>query len=1317
MKKHTNDFKSQIKEFGRELSSKITFTINGTTTELENEDLNAITPHYESSLLKSVMKQLDVDSNVYIPEGTEINYQFGLLVNNAYEYVDYGNYIVYSVEKQEDTKSWKIICYDKMLYAMKDYKKIVGKNLFLLPEASSQNQVSYTINDDGTINLSGTASANTTIYIFKDLSEANIVDGASYNFSATKSIPSGVEIRCEAYNESTWQRHVIDGVLNSNTSSRTGTANLTNTTRIKYTIYIANGTNSTVSNLGIQFEKGSTTSSFVPYFKYPVRIKDYLYNICYELGLNFASYLDNFVNSDKTILNELYLDADGNNLDYTYRDVLDEIAQATASVICINEKDELEIRYVNEQGTYETLSGTTIAINNSDSENIKLELKGDTQQTSTPTPTTPIEVQTITGRQDIEVCGKNLTNFTTINYTQANSATVTRTDGTYTVSNSTNQYGSVRFEQSNLRLEPNTTYTFSAKILSTNTSDGSSVYITGTMDVNATNTYGNKASTGGISYVTFTTPNTISNSAYLALYPREANKETVFTDIMVEKGNQATTYEAYNGNTYEINLGKNVLQLTNGTYSHNGVEAVVEDGKITLNGTATANSFITIPTNINNIYKTLVGNYTLCSNNEQIVGSATTSGTYADVRIMGNGGVDFIWRNILGNKNASQTATPSAYTNISFLIRTGSGLTYNDFIIYPQLEKGDTASSFAPYKAPIELCKIGNYQDFIRKGTGKNIFDINQKYTTNRVSVSINNNVLALVNTGTYSRIMWDIKSFEVGQKYTFSVSFSNRNACSLRINLMDKTNTTTIASSDTLTSQTGSLSITFTATDTEHYIRLYSNTLSSSSSNTVYFYDIQLEKSSSKTEYEPYAFNNKWYLYKLFNKITLTGEETGWALYTSGTRRFGLSLTDTAIFPLPISTNYGTGYSNYFPVSQGTSTNLNMFYQYGTTSYIGVVDTGSTWASTQAFKNWLNGVSVHCYYVLNTPIVSEITDVSFIIQLENIKLLDGSNNVSVSSNNLSSPISITYLKLMDTINEEYLKDVNVNFGEQYGPINSVVLSRSAESDNIYRNDETSIGENGLTEIKIKDNQILNGNNRDMFIDEIFNKLNGLKYCINDYTSTGIVYLDLLDMYKVSVENNSYKCIMLNDEVDITQGLQEVIHSDKAEDSETDYTKADKTDRKINQAYIIVDKQNQEINSVVQNINTLQTVVNSQGQQIDALGTRITQTAENITASVSSIQSELDNGVSLVKTTSVIINNEGLTVATDTSKTTTTMTSDKFAVKSGGKDLAFFGYDEDTSSTKAEMDNLTVSNFLITGCHRIQKMPNEQRTGVFFIGG
>ena len=132
MKVHSNDFKENIKEIGRQFNSILSYTNGSEMIELGNEELNSVTAHYEGSILKSVMRGLEIDSNVEIPKGTIVNYQYGIVVDetenpetgevsDVYEYIDFGDYIVNEVEKKEDTNSYMIKCYDKMLYSMVDY--------------------------------------------------------------------------------------------------------------------------------------------------------------------------------------------------------------------------------------------------------------------------------------------------------------------------------------------------------------------------------------------------------------------------------------------------------------------------------------------------------------------------------------------------------------------------------------------------------------------------------------------------------------------------------------------------------------------------------------------------------------------------------------------------------------------------------------------------------------------------------------------------------------------------------------------------------------------------------------------------------------------------------------------------------------------------------------------------------------------------------------------------------------------------------------------------------------------------------------------
>ena len=108
MKEHTSAFKDKIKQMGRQLRAVISYN----NTVLEDE-IYSVTPVFEANILKSVMKQLDVETSVEIPVGTVFNFQAGLLVNDNYEMLNYGNYIVKEVEKQEDTDLYKLTCYEK----------------------------------------------------------------------------------------------------------------------------------------------------------------------------------------------------------------------------------------------------------------------------------------------------------------------------------------------------------------------------------------------------------------------------------------------------------------------------------------------------------------------------------------------------------------------------------------------------------------------------------------------------------------------------------------------------------------------------------------------------------------------------------------------------------------------------------------------------------------------------------------------------------------------------------------------------------------------------------------------------------------------------------------------------------------------------------------------------------------------------------------------------------------------------------------------------------------------------------------------------
>ena len=163
-----------------------------------------------------------------------------------------------------------------------------------------------------------------------------------------------------------------------------------------------------------------------------------------------------------------------------------------------------------------------------------------------------------------------------------------------------------------------------------------------------------------------------------------------------------------------------------------------------------------------------------------------------------------------------------------------------------------------------------------------------------------------------------------------------------------------------------------------------------------------------------------------------------------------------------------------------------------------------------------------------------------------------------------------------DEINEEFLNDVNVNFGEKFGPINSVVISR-ADADDLFLRDEESVTTNGLCEIKIIDNQIMNWEDREDYLPDLLEALKGVEYYLNDFSSSGIVYYDVLDRYNVRIGENVYPCIMFNNELTIESGIEEIVYTERPDENKTNYNTADKTDRRTLQALIIVNKQKGQI--------------------------------------------------------------------------------------------------------------------------------------------
>ena len=160
---------------------------------------------------------------------------------------------------------------------------------------------------------------------------------------------------------------------------------------------------------------------------------------------------------------------------------------------------------------------------------------------------------------------------------------------------------------------------------------------------------------------------------------------------------------------------------------------------------------------------------------------------------------------------------------------------------------------------------------------------------------------------------------------------------------------------------------------------------------------------------------------------------------------------------------------------------------------------------------------------------------------------------------------------IVDTINEDNLKDKNVKFKEKFGPINSLVFSRANGTDNIEEKDDTSIENNGETQYVVKNNIILEQDNREDFLSALFDQIKGIEYYECDIDLIGLMYLEYLDRFNVEIGENTYDCVCLKNTGSIKNGLTEQIKCEEPQEKTQEYINGGVSDK---EASIMMDKIN-----------------------------------------------------------------------------------------------------------------------------------------------
>lgn len=178
----------------------------------------------------------------------------------------------------------------------------------------------------------------------------------------------------------------------------------------------------------------------------------------------------------------------------------------------------------------------------------------------------------------------------------------------------------------------------------------------------------------------------------------------------------------------------------------------------------------------------------------------------------------------------------------------------------------------------------------------------------------------------------------------------------------------------------------------------------------------------------------------------------------------------------------------------------------------------------------------------------------------------------------------------------------------KYGPVNSVILARTPAEDNIIVKDDESISENGLTEIKLANNEILD-DNRETLAQPILNAVNGFYFYPFEVTTEGHGWYEVGDRLTVTDGTNNWDIIISNISLTIGNGMREVLKGVAPTETQTNYALAGGITKTIYNTEIKVDKQGQTIESIVEEQTTLE-------NQINENYTTITQTISNVITSV-----------------------------------------------------------------------------------------------------
>jgi hypothetical protein len=244
---------------------------NGTDkTEIKNIYLNAI----NKSEVLNLKSLIDTDT-------IEIELDVICYGNSEYNFVLYPQ-----LELGEETE------YEEYgVMPSPDYPseiEVVGSNvnLFAGGDTVTNNGVTFTKNKDDSYDIVGMATEQANCINFVDIQNSGIINGNIYNIHVSENLPDGVKILIEAYNDTTWIRHVLGSSLMPNVSE----ANIENANKIRFTLRVEKGISVNIHNLRIKLEKDTIETAYSKYGQGSVKVTK-----CNKNLLDFTQLTENYL--------------------------------------------------------------------------------------------------------------------------------------------------------------------------------------------------------------------------------------------------------------------------------------------------------------------------------------------------------------------------------------------------------------------------------------------------------------------------------------------------------------------------------------------------------------------------------------------------------------------------------------------------------------------------------------------------------------------------------------------------------------------------------------------------------------------------------------------------------------------------------------------------------------------------------------------------------------------------------------------------------------------------------------------------------------